>query len=129
MVTEVIAMTDQNRPAEEADSAQTLPPKTCSIDRLVTREADIAKVLSGEKTAARRNSRYADAGETMELRGQKFEVTKVYRQRLGDLTDEDARSEGFESAAGYRDSILSIHPGMPWLPHMQVWVHEFRKAD
>ncbi|NGQ96737.1 hypothetical protein G3578_16350 [Brevibacillus sp. SYP-B805] len=22
--------------------------------------------------------------------------------------------------------ILSIHPGMAWLPHMNVWVHEVR---
>ena len=46
-----------------------LPPKTCSIDRLVTKEEDVQKVLEGKKTATRRNGRYADVGEIMELKG------------------------------------------------------------
>lgn len=128
LVTEVMNMQEPNQP-DAAGSPQSLPPKTCSIERLITRDSDIDKVLQGEKTATRRNGRYADIGETMELRGHKFEVTNVYRQSLGELTDADAQSEGFADVAGYRDSILSIHPGMPWLPHMQVWVHEFRKAE
>ena len=41
---------------------KTLPPKTCSIERLVTMEEDVKKVLSGEKTATRRNGRYAEVG-------------------------------------------------------------------
>jgi len=103
-----------------------LPPKTCTIDRLVTQPEDIQRVLNGEKTATRRNGRYADPGEIMELQGKQFEVHKVYQQSLGELTDEDARQEGFENLEGYKNYILSMHPGMPWLPQMQVWVHEFR---
>jgi hypothetical protein len=45
---------------------------------------------------------------------------------LGELTDDDARREGFESVEEYKQSILSYHPGMPWLPQMRVWVHEFQ---
>jgi hypothetical protein len=115
----------QNQP----ENAGALPPKTCSIDRLITKDNEIDKVLRGEKTAVRRNGRYADVGETMELRGNKFEVTNVYRQSLGELTDADAQSEGYANVAEYRDGILAIHPGMPWLPHMQVWAHEFRKVE
>jgi N4-acetylcytidine amidohydrolase len=107
----------------------TLPPKTCSVDRLVTLEEDVKKVLAGEKTATRRNGRYADPGEIMELQGRKFVVERVYSQSLGELTDEDARREGFETVEDYKQSILSIHPGMPWLPQMRVWVHEFREAE
>lgn len=118
-------MNEANPAAEKGD----LPPKTCSIERLVTLPADVDKVLSGAKTATRRNGRYADVGEIMELRGQRFEVTKVYRQSLGELTDADAQAEGCADVAAYRDSILAIHPGMPWLPQMQVWTHEFRKVQ
>lgn len=103
-----------------------LAPKTCTIDRLVTVEEDIKRVLSGEKTATRRNGRYADPGEIMELEGRKFEVHKVYQQTLGELTDQDAQAEGFADLESYKQYILSMHPGMPWLPHMKVWVHEFR---
>lgn len=106
-----------------------LPPKTCSIERLVTVEKDVEKVLAGEKTATRRNGRYADPGEIMELKGKKFIVEKVYSQSLGELTDEDAKREGYASVEEYKQSILSFHPGMPWLPKMRVWVHEFRLVN
>jgi len=102
-----------------------LPPKTCSIERLITMESDIEKVLTGQKTATRRNGRYADIGEIMELKGQSFIINNVYIQTLGELTDEHARHEGFETVEEYKQSILSYHPRMPWLPTMTVWVHEF----
>jgi N4-acetylcytidine amidohydrolase len=103
----------------------TLPPKTCSIERLVTMPEDVEKVIAGKKTATRRNGRYADVGEVMELQGHKFIVNNVYSQSLGELTDKHAQDEGFETVEEYKESILSYHPGMPWLPHMKVWVHEF----
>jgi hypothetical protein len=107
----------------------TLPPKTCSVERLVTLEADVKKVLAGEKTATRRNGRYADPGEIMTLEGIDFVVNKVYSQSLGELTEDDARREGFETVEAYKQSILSYHPGMPWLPQMRVWVHEFHPVQ
>ncbi|TYP79252.1 ASCH domain-containing protein [Paenibacillus methanolicus] len=106
-----------------------LGPKTCAIERLVTRPDDIALVLSGRKTATRRNGRYADPGETMELGGARFVVDRVYRQSIGELTEPDAVSEGFDSLAQYEAHIRSMHPGMPWLPNMKMWVHEFRRLD
>lgn len=108
---------------------ETLPPKTCTVDRLVTKEEEVKKVLAGQKTACRRNGRYADIGETMELEGTAFTVTNVYQQALGELTVEHAKAEGHTSVEEYRDSILAMHPGMPWLPQMKVWVHEFQKAE
>jgi hypothetical protein len=102
-----------------------LPPKTCTIDRLVTMPSDVQKVIDGKKTATRRNGRYADVGEIMELEGKRFIVDRVYSQSLGELTDEHAVQEGFSNVEEYKQSILSYHPGMPWLPQMRVWVHEF----
>jgi N4-acetylcytidine amidohydrolase len=106
-----------------------LPAKTCSIERLVTMESDVKKVLEGKKTATRRNGRYADVGEIMTLEGQQFKIDRVYEQSLGELTDADAKREGFDTVDEYKESILSYHPGMPWLPHMKVWVHEFSKVN
>ncbi|HZG17564.1 MAG TPA: ASCH domain-containing protein [Candidatus Bathyarchaeia archaeon] len=108
---------------------QELPPKTCTIDRMITLPADIEKVIAGQKTATRRNGRYADVGEIMELQGHRYVVERVYSQSLGELTDEHARQEGYDNVEAYKQSILSIHPGMPWLPHMRVWVHEFRPVE
>lgn len=106
-----------------------LPAKTCTIERLVTMESDVKKVLEGKKTATRRNGRYADVGEIMTLEGQQYRIDRVYEQSLGELTDADAKREGFDTVDEYKESILSYHPGMPWLPHMKVWVHEFSKVD
>ncbi|MED4219632.1 ASCH domain-containing protein [Priestia megaterium] len=106
-----------------------LPPKTCTIDRLVTMPDDVNKVIKGIKTATRRNGRYADVGEIMVLGDKKFIVERVYSQSLGELTDENARQEGYDTVEEYKQSILSYHPGMPWLPQMRVWVHEFRSVN
>lgn len=103
-----------------------LPPKTCSIERMITLEADIRLVLEGRKTATRRNGRYADPGEITELHGRRLVVLNVFRQKVGELTDADAESEGYADVDAYKQHILKLHPGMPWLPHMNMWVHEFR---
>jgi hypothetical protein len=41
------------------------------------------------------------------------------------MTDEHAKQEGYASMEEYKQTILSMHPGMPWIPTMSVWVHEF----
>lgn len=110
-------------------SPEELAPKTCSIERLITVEDDVQRVLNGSKTSTRRNGRYADPGEIMELQGRAYKITRVYRQALGELTEADARSEGFESLEAYKSYILGMHKGMPWIPSAQVWVHEFVPVD
>ncbi|MGH2319097.1 ASCH domain-containing protein [Planococcus sp. SE5232] len=109
-------------------NAQQMPPKTCSVEKLVTNKQDVEKVLAGTKSATRRNGRYADIGEIMVLKDKRFVVNQVYQQTLGELTDENITREGYASVEDYKQSILSFHPGMPWLPEMTVWVHEFHLA-
>lgn len=104
---------------------QALPPKTASIAWLITKPEDIDKVLNGIKTATRRNGRYADVGEVMSLNDQQFIIDRVYTQKLGDVTENDAKQEGYKNLEEYKKSILSFHPGMRWAPKMEVWVHEF----
>lgn len=101
------------------------PEKTCSIERLVTIPVDVEKVLVGEKTATRRNGVYAYPGEIMVLAGKEFKIDKLYTQTLGEMTDEDAKQEGYTSMEEYKQSILAMHDKMPWLPKMSVWVHEY----
>jgi len=107
--------------------SELLPPKTCSIERMITNQDDVRRVTSGRKTATRRNGRYADEGEVFELHGQRFQVSRVYRQRLSDMSEEDFRKEGFESRAEYLAHISSLHGNLSItsLPAMQAWVHEF----
>lgn len=111
------------------NSNQALPPKTCTIERLITKPQDIEKVINGQKTATRRNGRYADVGEIMKLNNHQFIVENIYTQKLGEVTEEDAKQEGFENLEAYKQSILSFHPGMKWAPKMEVWVHEFAPVE
>ncbi|GEN84097.1 hypothetical protein SLU01_24090 [Sporosarcina luteola] len=102
-----------------------LPEKSCSIERLVTIPEDVEKVLQGKKTATRRNGVYAYPDEIMVLDGKEFKIDKLYKQTLGEMTDEHAQQEGFANMEDYKQSILALHPKMPWVPKMSVWVHEF----
>lgn len=106
-----------------------LPEKTCTIEKLVTIPKDVEKVLNGEKTATRRNGVYADFGEIMVLNGKEFKVDSIYRQTLGEMTDEHAQQEGYTTMEEYKQTILAMHDKMPWLPTMNVWVHEYSPVE
>lgn len=105
------------------------PKKTCSIELLVTIPEDVQKVIRGEKVATRRNGVYAYPGEIMVLDGKEFKIDALYSQTLGELTDEDAKQEGYNTVEEYKQSMLSIHDNMPWLPTMRVWVHEYSPVE
>ncbi|MDD5113150.1 MAG: ASCH domain-containing protein [Methylobacter sp.] len=103
----------------------TLPPKTCSVERLVTHPKLVAAALAGSKTQQRRDGVYGYPGEEFELEGVTLVVTDLQRERLGDMTDEHAKAEGYPSLEMYRDIILKMHAGMTWNEDALVWVHTF----
>ncbi|PTM57849.1 hypothetical protein [Desmospora activa] len=103
------------------------PEKTCTIERLITRQDDIERVLTGKKRAQRRNGVYAYPGETMILGNHRFIITAVYRQTVGEMNDQDARREGQADKETYLAHIRNIHPGIPLSPKMAMWVHEFEQ--
>lgn len=105
------------------------PEKTCSIERLVTRADDVDKVLSGNKTAVRRGGRYADLGEEWMLKDARYRITGVYQQKLGDMTDADAIREGFTTLSGYHEYLSRVHSGGAFPLTMNMWTHEFERAD
>ena len=105
------------------------PKKTCEIDRLVRHPKLVAAALSGQKTQQRRDGLYAYPGETFVLEGVEFVVTGVDRQRLGDMSDEDAQAEGYPNMAMYKDLILKMHASMEWNEDGLVWVHRFKRQQ
>ncbi|MCD2451281.1 ASCH domain-containing protein [Methylicorpusculum oleiharenae] len=102
-----------------------LPEKTCTIDNLIRHEKLVAAAKAGLKTQQRRNGVYGWPGERFELQGTEFVVTDLKREKLGDMTDEHAKAEGYPSLESYRDLILRMHPGMNWDPESLVWAHYF----
>ncbi len=105
------------------------PPKTCDITRLLTHPKLVAAALAGAKTQQRRDGLYAYPNETFELDGVRFVVTAIERQRLGDMTDADAKAEGYADLETYTQIILRMHANMAWNDDGLVWVHTFRRAD
>jgi hypothetical protein len=109
-------------------SEMNYPEKSCVIDRLVTHPKLVESALSGTKTQQRRDGLYAYPGESFTLKNVVFTVTAVDRKTLGDMTDDDAKAEGYPNMAAYKDLILRMHDGMQWDTSHQVWVHQFEKT-
>jgi hypothetical protein len=106
----------------------TYPEKTCEIDRLVTHPKLVEAALAGIKTQQRRDGIYAYPGETFLLENTQFTVTDLERKTLGDMTDDDAKAEGYPNLAAYKDLILRMHPGMEWDDSHKLWVHKFKQS-
>ena len=105
------------------------PQKTCEIDRLVRHPKLVAAALSGQKTQQRRDGLYAYPGETFMLEEVEFVVTAVERERIGDMTDIEAKAEGYPNLAMYKDLILKMHANMQWNDDGLVWVHYFKRLQ
>ncbi len=103
------------------------PEKTCEIDRLVRHPKLVSAAIAGQKTQQRRDGLYAHPGETFELEGIPFTVTAVERHTLADMSDEDAKAEGYPGLEAYKELILKMHPNMTWNGNDKVWVHYFEK--
>jgi hypothetical protein len=87
-------------------------------------------ILSGRKTATRRATPYgAKRGDTF-LAGKigRFRITAVYRQQLGDMTEEDAKKEGCDSLKDYRALWQRMHPRLGWEDRWYVWVIEWSSS-
>ncbi|WP_324756354.1 ASCH domain-containing protein [Haloarcula montana] len=84
---------------------------------------------AGRVTQLHRGHAYAEAGDTFEIDGQRFEVTDVTRRTLGDLTDEDARREGSEDLAAYRQRLERVHDSFEWDDDSEVVRHRFEAVD
>ena len=105
----------------------TYPEKTCAIDRLIRHPKLVIAAKSGEKTQQRRNGIYAYPGETFKLDAIEFTITAVESQRLAEMTEADAKAEGYPSLETYRAMILKMHSGMQWDDSNHVWIHYFER--
>ena len=88
-------------------------------------------VYSGRKRATRRVERYgAEAGMKMRAVVRDYNIVDlhivaVYNQKLGDMSEDDAKREGFQSLAAFKKARVEVHPGHGWDPEQDVWVIEW----
>ena len=107
---------------------QTYPEKTCEIERLIRHPKLVQAAIAGQKTQQRRDGVYAYPGEAFTLEGVGFTVTALERKSLGEMTDAEAKAEGYPGLEEYKQLILKMHPGMTWDNSHLVWVHHFEKT-
>ena len=89
-------------------------------------------ILEGRKTQTRRTHRYTwKPGRVYHIKTSWFNTTprrikiiRKWRQRLGDMTEEDAKAEGFKNLEEFRRAWEEIHGH--WNPDEEVWVYEFK---
>ena len=89
------------------------------------------KILAGKKTQTRRIRRFRK--ERYALRSIYTEraeecpwiiITRKFRQRLGDVTEEDAQKEGFANLEEFKREWERLNGR--WNPDRVVWVYEFK---
>ena len=95
----------------------------------------VGKILTGEKTQTRRIWKKARAkvgsvhlAKTMMLSKEyfvKLEILAVYQERLKDISDEDARAEGYHNAAAYLIAFCRINH-LEKVPDIMVYVIKFK---
>ena len=86
------------------------------------------KVLAGEVTQLHRGDRHADPGDTFIIGDTEFVVTTVRSERLGELTDEDARKEGSADLAAYKQRIERTHD-TEWDDDTEAVLHRFEPRE
>jgi len=92
-------------------------------------------VLSGAKTQTRRLHKnvlkvgriYSVKRNWFNCTGDYIRIVRVYRQKLGDVSEEEAVKEGFSSLEEFQKAWIRIN-GI-WDPEMEVVVYEFELAE
>lgn len=102
-------------------------PEKYDINKLISIQEDIDNVIKGNKVSERRNDRYADAGDEIQLNKETFIVSDVYPQKLKDVSEKNAKDEGYPGLEEYKDAITNIHHEAVWDPEQTVWAHYFQK--
>lgn len=97
-------------------------------DELLPAERIRDAVLAGDVTQLHRGDEHATEGDTFEIEGTTFEVTTVREQRLGDLTDADARAEGSPNLDAYKQRIEQTHD-VTWDDEETAVLHRFEPVE
>ena len=97
----------------------------------------LRKVLAQEKTQTRRTHRYTlTIGKTYAVRDRWFSkpqghiiVTRKFRQRLGDISPEDVKKEGFSSLEEFKKEWKECYGPESWNPDQIVIAYEYKLKE
>jgi hypothetical protein len=87
-------------------------------------------ILKGGKHMSRRFRKWGDVGDIFHVRGKAFRFVRIDRVRVGDITDDDIRKEGYSSredfeAMWYKSHPKSVKAGKTLDPDQLCWCHEY----
>ena len=93
----------------------------------------VEQILKGGKHMSRRFRRWGDPGDIFQVKGKPFRFVKVERLRVGDITDDDIRKEGYASREEFEQMWVKSHPktvasGKTLSPDDLCWSHEYEPA-
>jgi len=91
-------------------------------------------VLSGHKTQTRRTHKYTwKIGKTYSVRDRWFSkpqghiiVTRKFKQRLGDISPQDVKKEGYSTLKEFKRAWTEIYGPESWNPDLLVIAYEFK---
>ena len=100
---------------------------------MLFKKKHVKLILEGRKTATRRLTGQYKRGKVYAVQDRLYGrarcyilIVKKYRQKLGDMSEEDIRKEGCSSREEFiREWEESYGPGS-YRPDLEVWVYEFK---
>jgi len=99
---------------------------------LLFKKKYIPQIINGQKTATRRKTRpMVKIGGTYKLRTdyttyipELIQVTRLYQQKLGEITQQDTQKEGYKTLQQFKETWKTIYK--TWNPTQQIWTVEFK---
>lgn len=93
----------------------------------------VDQILKGGKHMSRRFRKWGDEGDVFRVRGNAFRFIHVTRIRVGDITDDDIRKEGYKTKEEFEQMWIKSHPktvasGKTLQPDDLCWCHEYEPA-
>jgi len=93
----------------------------------------VDQILKGGKQMSRRFRKWGDEGDVFRVKGKAFRFFKVARMRVGDITDDDIRKEGYATREEFEGMWIKSHPksvaaGKVLNMDDMCWSHEYEPA-
>ena len=90
----------------------------------------VEQILKGGKQMSRRFRKWGDEGDVFRVKGKSFRFVKVARMRVGDITDDDIKKEGYATREDFEQMWYKSHPksvaaGKKLNPDDLCWSHEY----
>lgn len=94
---------------------------------------NVEQIMKGNKQMSRRFRRWLDPGDTFSVHGKRFKAVRVEKIKVGQITEEDIKKEGYASKADFEAMWYKSHPksvaaGKTLDPEQNCWCHEYEEA-